>query len=243
MTDDGIVAHFKELQQEKKKLQNRLDHFRFRRKDLESKQGSVTDKNRLLQQKHDNMSRTIEIAKRKLQESQLQVEKLQNENDEHQAYIKLVKTSLQKEEDTKDTYLIKLQNQFDELSNDFRGAKKFYEDEELEKEVEHWKNTCQRRKISIETGAELVNQISTQLKEMNLSKTDSDEKPAKSSWKEVNTHQDFLTSLFQEDFSKLESLITQEQNKSQHLGERITVVMEQLKTKQDELKKIHNTNV
>jgi len=234
-----LAAQFRELQQEKKKLQNRLDHFRFRRKDLESKHNSVSEKNNLLNQKHDNMSRTTQIAKRKVKESQVHVEKLQTENDEYQSRITLMKEGLRKEEEAKDNYLLELQSKFDELSKDFRGAKRFYNNESLDGEIEHWKTICRERKLNIDTGNELVTSISSQLENLHLKK-ETDEKPDKTSWCDVVELNPVLSTLIIEESSKMDTLVDSEQKRTIELNNRTTLLDKEAKQKCDQLAQLQS---
>lgn len=200
---DAVVlsTHFRELQQEKKKLENKLEHLRMKRKDLESKQDTVAKKNLLLNQKNENMSRTVNVAKMKVQETQLHVDKLQKMSDALQKTVNEVKQQIATEEKNREDRLLGYQAKYDELAESFRRAKKYYVDFVLSEEETRWKSSFEEKKNQVSSNHDIVNMVSERLEKLKILKDKSvpEEKPPKSVWFQYMDSKDVALSVFQEE--------------------------------------------
>lgn len=199
---DAVVlsTHFRELQQEKKKLDNKLEHLRMKRRDLESKQDTVARKNLLLNQKSENMSRTVNVAKMKVQETQLHVDKLQKMSDGLQKTVNEIKQQIATEEKNREDHLLNYQVKYDELAENFRHAKKYYVDTVLNVEESRCKVSFEVTKDQVSSNNQVVNMVSERLQKMKILKENvPEEKPPKSVWCQYMDSKDLVFSLFQKE--------------------------------------------
>ena len=193
-----LPGYFQELQQEKNKLESKLDQLKIRKKDIEAKQDNVSKKNLQLNQKNDNMSRTVDVAKRKCEETQIHVDKLQKMNDDLQQNIQQTKGKIKGEEKKKDSLIKDYEGRYVKLGEKFRNGMKHYVDLVLSEEENKRKASCVEKMCQVDTKKEVVELMSLQLKEMKVS-TAPDEKPAKSGWCEVLESKDMMISLLSEE--------------------------------------------
>jgi len=226
----SISTHFRELQQEKKKLENKFEHLKLRRKDLETKHETVAKKNLLLHQKNDNMTRTVNVAKMKVQETQLQVDKLQRMNDELQKVVSEVKQKIEDEETDKENMFNAFLEKYDELGDSFRNAKVYYVDESLHVEEEKWKSSCDKKKVKVQQTEEVIKTVSDRLSNMQLQGVDKvpEEKPPRSLWQQYNENKDILSSVLEESKQQVTHSL-------QHLSDRTSKSTQSLKELDDKL--------
>lgn len=195
-----LPGYFQDLQQEKKKLEYKLDQLRIRKKDIEAKQDAVAKKNLALTQKHDNMKRTVDVAKRKCQETQLYVDKLQKVNDHLQTNIQKIKDDMKSEEKNKEMLIKSYLDKYADLAQCFRDAKRYYVEPVLEEEEKSRRDACTDKDIQVKSFEETVNMVTSQLEKALLeNNSPSDERPQLCEWSEFLLNKDRVLELFTEE--------------------------------------------
>ncbi|XP_047138540.1 uncharacterized protein LOC101241832 isoform X1 [Hydra vulgaris] len=204
-----LSKYFRELQQEKKKLENKLEHLRMRKNDIESKLDTVSQKNLMLVQKNDNMARTVNVAKLRVQETLIQVDNLQKKNDEIQNVVSQVKEAIISEEQRSEKLQQSYLENFDNIANAFRNASHYYTETSLNQEKASWKSLVDQKENIVCNKKELNEIVFSKLDDMkiNFEEPMNEEESPKSVWELYLEKKDAVRSTFELHIERKKSIL------------------------------------
>ncbi|XP_068736963.1 synaptonemal complex central element protein 1-like isoform X1 [Montipora capricornis] len=151
---DVIVNSLRELQQEKERLQQHCNEERARCKSLEMKLDACQVKYFQSKERNCKMLETVNAAKQKVLQTQIQANRLKELNDEKGVKIQELRKEISEEIKKEQTELAMFEEQLFQLTDKFRNAKNYYTEENVQQEIEHWSKQaeCVKNDVSREDG-------------------------------------------------------------------------------------------
>ncbi|XP_065051619.1 uncharacterized protein LOC135681213 [Rhopilema esculentum] len=161
-----ISESLRELQQEKRKLENFLDNEQARRKDTETKLNLVNARYSNVQERYSRLSATRDIARQKMYESKELINRLQRLHVEKQNLINDTREKINLGKRRREEMSTEFAQQLQNLAKTFFSAREEYnevklhgEQKDLEKKIQETKNAVQESKQTIDELTEEFSKI------------------------------------------------------------------------------------
>ncbi|XP_065655664.1 uncharacterized protein LOC101241832 isoform X3 [Hydra vulgaris] len=217
----ALSKYFRELQQEKKKLENKLEHLRMRKNDIESKLDTGT----------------VNVAKLRVQETLIQVDNLQKKNDEIQNVVSQVKEAIISEEQRSEKLQQSYLENFDNIANAFRNASHYYTETSLNQEKASWKNLVDQKESIVCNKKQLNEIIFGKLDDMkiNFEEPMNEEESPKSVWELYLEKKDAMRSTFELHIERKKSILDK-------LTEEVNIKLKNIQDLETELELMKNSS-
>ncbi|XP_029208917.2 structural maintenance of chromosomes protein 1A-like isoform X2 [Acropora millepora] len=141
---DVIVSSLRELQQEKERLQQLCSEESARCRSLELKLDACQAKYFQSKERNLKMLETVNAAKQKVLQTQIQANRLKELNDGKRAKIEELHKEINEEMKKEQTELGAFEEKLSELTNQFRNARNYYAEENVQREIEHWREQSEK---------------------------------------------------------------------------------------------------
>ncbi|XP_020617169.1 myosin-9-like [Orbicella faveolata] len=146
---DVIFNSLRELQQEKERLEQHCHEEKARCRSLEIKLDACQTKYYQYSEKNCKMLETVNAAKQKVLQTQLQASRLKELNDGKGARITELRKQIDEEMRKEEEEMQVFQNKLAELTNNFRNARNYYTEENVKKEMEEWSKQAEETKSEV----------------------------------------------------------------------------------------------
>ncbi|XP_078383942.1 uncharacterized protein LOC144666389 isoform X3 [Oculina patagonica] len=173
---DVIFNSLRELQQEKERLQQHCNEEKARCKSLEVKLEACQTKYYQNSEKHCKMSETVNAAKQKVLQTQLHASRLKELNNGKSARIAELRRQIDEEMKKEEEELQLFENKLAELTSNFRNARNYYTEENVQKEMEEWSKQADEAKTEVLKEDSTLKELSTKFQQLEMeTKTAKDE--------------------------------------------------------------------
>lgn len=146
---DVIFNSLRELQQEKERLQQHFNEEKSRCRSLEIKLEACQSKHYQSIEKHCKMLETVNAAKQKVLQTQLQATRLKELNDGKSARIAELRRQICEVVKKEDEELKVFENKLADLTSNFRDARNYYTEENVRNELEQWSRKADETKAEV----------------------------------------------------------------------------------------------
>lgn len=146
---DVIFSSLRELQQEKERLQQHFNGEKSRCRSLEIKLEACQSKHYQSIEKHCKMLETVNAAKQKVLQTQLQATRLKELNDGKSARIAELRRQICEVVKKEDEELKVFENKLADLTSNFRDARNYYTEENVRNELEQWSRKADETKAEV----------------------------------------------------------------------------------------------
>lgn len=165
---DVIFNSLRELQQEKERLQQHYNEEKAHCRSLEIKLEACQSKHYQSVEKHCKMLETVNAAKQKVLQTQLQATRLKELNDGKSARIAELRKNVcevMKKEDVEQQIF---ENKLAELTSNFRDARNYYTEENVRNELEHWSKKADETRAEVFREDKVLKDLTTKFNQLQM---------------------------------------------------------------------------
>ncbi|KAJ7370055.1 hypothetical protein OS493_034498 [Desmophyllum pertusum] len=224
---DVIFNSLRELQQEKERLQQHCAEEKARCKNLEIKLEACQTKYYQNSEKHCKMLETVNAAKQKVLQTQIQASRLKELNDGKGARIAELRRQIDEETKRGEIEQQIFENKLEELTSSFRNARNYYTEENVRMEMEEWSKQADDAKAEVSKEDNALQELSAKFHQLEM-----ENKKAKD---ELDCKLEFDVSV-----KKLQSTLKVFEEMNQESKEKLEISEKQLELELERIKQAKN---